>query len=472
MAAKAAARAAGQGVFGLKREVVAEDLWRGGFDFSVRDRYHGNGSFMTRRLLVRGARQLLTLRGPSGPRRGDGLKELAIIENGAMVVEGGLITAIGPARRVENLASVRGAEELDVSGRVVMPGFVDSHTHLVHGPPRLEDFTGRIAGRTYQEIAAAGGGILASVRAVRGASAHRLRAQAARDLQRMAACGTTVVEAKSGYALDAAGELRCLRILQSLDGAPVEVVPTFLGAHWVPPEFEGPEAYTSFLVDELLPLAASKKLARFADVYCDRDAFPLAQARRYLEAARRLGLGLRIHAAQFHDLGAVALAVELGARSVDHLENIAPSSLPILAASPVIATLLPGSVFHLGLSRYAPARTLIDSGAAVALATDFNPGTSPTWNMQMILALACTQMRMTPAEAISAATINAAHALGIAARTGSLEAGKQADFIVLHASDYRELPYYFGANQVALTVKRGAILSAREEEALHVTPAC
>lgn len=423
---------------------------------------------MRKRLLVRGARQLVTLRGAAAPRRGAALRELSIIENGAMVVEDGSITAVGPASRIENLASVRRAEELDVRGRVVLPGFIDSHTHLLYGGPRLDDFEMRIAGRSYEEIAAAGGGIASSVRRVRRSSQAALRAQARRELWRMAACGTTTAEAKSGYALDGPGELRCLRVLNGLDGDPISVLPTFLGAHAVPEEFHGrADAYIDYLIAEVMPAVAARKLARFADVYCDRNAFSLPQARRYLEAARRLGFGLRVHAAQFADIGAVALAVELGACSVDHLERIDPAVIPALARSNTVATLLPGAALFLGDSQHAPARALIDAGVAVALATDYNPGTSPMWNMQMAVALACTQLRMTPAEAITAATVNAAHALGIAGRTGTLEAGKQADFVVLDIADYREIGYYFGANLAVMTVKNGRLLWPPEEDSVH-----
>jgi imidazolonepropionase len=419
---------------------------------------------MGKPLLVRGARQLLTLRGPSGPRRGAALRELGIVESGAMLVEEGLISSVGPARRVENLGAARRAEELDASGCVVMPGFVDSHTHLVHGPPRLADYEARLEGRTYQEIAAGGGGIACTLRAVRQATAQRLERQASADLARMASCGTTTVEAKSGYALELAGELKTLRVLRDLDGNPLDIVPTFLGAHVTPPEFHGnPEGYIDFLVQEALPEVARKKLARFADVYCDEGAFTYAQALRYLQAAGRLGLEARIHAAQFQDLGAARLALETRARSVDHLEALDPADIDALARSGTVATLLPGSVLHLGLSRYAPARALIDAGAAVALATDFNPGTSPTWNMQMALSLACSQMRMTPPEAISAATVNGACALGLEGRTGTLEAGKLADFQILNVSDYREIPYYFGANHVRTTVKRGVAVAPGKE---------
>lgn len=419
---------------------------------------------MSQALLVRGARQLLTLRGGSVPRRGAELGDLSIIEDGALVVKDGRIAAVGPARRIENLAIVRGAQELDVRGRVVMPGFVDCHTHLLYGAPRLDDFTMRLEGKAYEEIARAGGGILSTVKRLRATSANRLKQQAQREVWRMAECGTTTVEAKTGYGLDSEREQRCLRILQSLDGDPLEVSPTFLGAHAVPPEFAGrPDAWIDHLVEKVLPAVAARKLARCVDVYCDRNAFHLAQARRYLEAARRLGFEVTMHAGQFQDVGGVALALEMGARSVDHLEHVSRASIALLARSRTAAVLLPGSVLFLGSSRFAPARALIDAGAVVALATDCNPGTSPVWNMQMAVALACTQMRMTPAEAISAATVNGAQVLGVAARTGTLEAGKQADLVVMDVADYREIGYYFGSNLAVMTVKQGRILKPPRE---------
>ncbi len=410
--------------------------------------------------LVRGARQLLTLRGDPGPRRGAALRELAIVENGAVLIKDGSIVEAGPARRVENLAGARRAREIDAAGRVVMPGFVDSHTHLVFGKPRLADYEMRLAGAGYAEIAAAGGGIQSSVKAVRGMSAGQLETQARRSLAAMARHGTTTLEAKSGYALDGPGELKTLRVIAKLDTDPLDIVPTYLGAHIVPPEYRGrAETYIDWMGAEMMPAIRRRKLARFVDVYCDDGAFTLAQSRRYLEYACALGFQLKIHAEQFAMTGATRLAVELGAISADHLEQAGDEDIRALAQSNTIATLLPGSVFHLALRTYAPARALIDAGAAVAVATDFNPGTSPTFNMQMVLSLACTEMRMSPAEAIAAATINGAHALGLAANIGSLEPGKFADLLILNLDDYRELPYYFGANNVHATLKRGVILT-------------
>ena len=276
----------------------------------------------------------------------------------------------------------------------------------------------------------------------------------------MARHGTTTLEAKSGYGLDEAGELKTLRVLQSLDADPLDIVSTYLGAHVPPPEHRGNTGhYIEWMAAEVMPKIRRRKLADFVDVYCDVGAFTLNQARRHLENARRLGFAVKVHAEQFSRTGAALLAVELEAASADHLEQAEEEEIRALASSNTVATLLPGSVFHLGLHSYPPARALIDAGVAVAVATDFNPGTSPTYNMQMVLSLACTQMRMSPAEAITAATINGAHAIRRADRVGSLEPGKQADLLVLNVCDYRELPYYFGGNNVRLTMKRGAILT-------------
>jgi imidazolonepropionase len=415
-------------------------------------------------LLIRGIRQLVTLRGPAEPRRGAALREIGLVEQGALLIRDGVIVQAGPARRVENLAEARDAREIDATGKVVLPGFVDSHTHLVHGPPRLLDYEMRLQGRSFEEIARSGGGILANMRHVRAWTASHLKSAALTALHRMAACGTTTVEAKSGYGLDESSELKALRVASSLDGHPLEVVPTFLGAHAVPPEYEGrPGNYIRWLAQYMIPEVARRRAAVFADINCDRNAFTVEQAETYLEAARSARLGLKLHAGQFASLGAVPLAIELRAASVDHLEAIEPHDAALLGGSPTIATLLPGSVFHLGLDRYAPARALIEAGAAVALATDFNPGSSPTPSMPMILSLACAQMRMTPEEAISAATINGAWALGRAARLGSLEVGKQADLAIFSVSDYREIPYCFGAPLVEMTLKRGFVVYHRNE---------
>jgi imidazolonepropionase len=417
---------------------------------------------MSETLLITGCKQLVTLRGPY-PRRGRALRDLAIIPDGALLIRDGRIIAVGTRKKIESRKESRRAKKLDMGGRVVLPGFVDSHTHLVFAGNRAEEYEKRIAGATYEKIAKAGGGILSTVRKLRAADANSIFARANKWMNDFAAHGTTTVEAKSGYGLDAASELKILRVMNALRRhARLDIVPTFMGAHVVPPEFKKrPDAYVDLLVHKLIPYVAKENLAEFCDVFCDQGAFTVQQARRILTAGRACGLAPRIHAEQIARTGAARLAVELHAASADHLEKVNAADIRALAASDVTCTLLPGCCFHLGLAHYAPARKLIDAGAVVALATDFNPGTSPTLNMQMIISLACTQMRMTPAEAIAAATINAAHSLRRADRIGSLEVGKFADLAVFSVEDYREIPYYFGVNHCWLTMKRGEIVFQR-----------
>jgi len=416
-------------------------------------------------LLIRNAGQLLTLRGPQVPRRGDALSDLGLIRDGAVLIRNGSIEAAGPADEVERLAGEeRDVTEIDARGGVVMPGFVDSHTHLVHGPPRLLDYEMRLRGADYHQISEAGGGILASVKAVRGAAPEDLEAQARAAVRNFVRHGTTTIEAKSGYGLDETAEFKALVVVAAVDGQPVDLVPTYLGAHIIPAEYkDDPDAYIQWMCEEMMPRIRRQRLAVFADVYCDRGAFTIDQARLYLTWAHEVGFELKIHAEQFEHTGAARMACELGATSADHLEQADAEDAAALGRSPTIATLLPGSVFHLGLDRYAPARMLIENGAAVALATDFNPGTSPTCSMPFVLSLACTHMRMSPEEAISAATINGAHAVGRAESIGSLEAGKQADVVLLNVQDYREIPYWFGVNLVEMTIKRGMVVYRQGE---------
>ncbi|MBI1750902.1 MAG: imidazolonepropionase [Acidobacteria bacterium] len=423
---------------------------------------------MSDTLLITGCKQLVTLRGPV-PRRGRALRELGMIEDGALLVRDGRILAVGTRKAIERRKDARRARKLDLGGRVVLPGFVDSHTHLVFAGNRAEEYERRISGATYERIARAGGGILSTVRKLRAADANALAARASDWLSIFSAHGTTTVEAKSGYGLDAASELKILRVMNALRRhVRLDIVPTFMGAHVVPPEFKKrPDAYVDLLVHRLIPQVAREGLAEFCDVFCDRGAFTVEQARRILTAGRACGLAPRIHAEQLARTGAARLAVELHAASADHLEKVNAADIRALAASDVTCTLLPGCCFHLGLAHYAPARKLIDAGAIVALATDFNPGTSPTLNMQMVLSLACTQMRMTPAESITAATINAAYSLRRADRIGSLEVGKFADLAVFDVSDYREIPYYFGINHCQYTFKRGRAAHRRNALALR-----
>ncbi|HYL84343.1 MAG TPA: imidazolonepropionase [Candidatus Angelobacter sp.] len=422
---------------------------------------------MSNSLLITGASQLLTLRG-RGPRRGNSLSNLGLIEDGAVLVREGAIAAVGTRAEVEKLPEARAVEKLDLGGRVALPGFVDSHTHLIHAASRAEEYELKISGASYEEIARKGGGILNSVKKLRAATAADLKKRALAALQQFAAHGTTTIEAKSGYGLDVASELKILRLHKELTAEqPLEIVSTFLGAHVVPAEYRGKaggaERYIKLLEESLLPAISEHTLAEFCDVFCDRGAFGVAQAKRVLQAGRQWGLAPRLHAEQLSRSGATQLAVLLRAASCDHLEQVNASDIRALGKSETVATLLPGCDFHLGLKKYAPARALIDAGTIVALATDYNPGTSPTLSMPMILSLACAQLRMTPAEAITAATINGAHALRREKQAGSLEVGKQADIAVFEVADYREIPYYFGVNHCWMTLKRGRVIHAAKK---------
>jgi imidazolonepropionase len=409
--------------------------------------------------LITGCSQLLTLRG-AVPRRGRALAELGIIRDGALLIHDDRIVAVGTRRHLESSRQSRRAEKFDLAGRVVLPGFVDSHTHLIFPASRASEYEQRISGSTYEEIAQKGGGICSSVQALRRASAKELKVRALVALQQFATYGTTTIEAKSGYGLDWKSELKILNTLYELhQEQPIDIAATFLGAHAVPPEYKGrADAYVSLLTRKWIPNVAMAGLAEFCDVFCDRGSFTVAQARKILTAGRGCGLVPRLHAEQLAHTGAARLAIEMQAASADHLEKIDDADIRALALSNVVCTLLPGCCFHLGLSHYAPARKLIEAGAIVGLATDFNPGTSPTVSVPIILSLGCTQMRMTPAEAISAATINPAYSLRQHDRVGSLEVGKYADFAAFDVADYREIPYYFGVNLCSLTMKRGTII--------------
>jgi len=409
----------------------------------------------------------LTLRGV-GPRRGDSLSNLGIIKDGALLVRGGAIEEIGTRAEIEALPEARSAEKLEVGGRVVLPGFVDSHTHLIHAASRAEEYEMKIAGASYEEIARKGGGILISVKKLRAATSAALKKRALAALKQFAAHGTTTVEAKSGYGLDVANELKILGLHKELNAEqPLEIVSTFLGAHVVPAEFRGKAGGTErsiqLLTESLMPRIGETRLAEFCDVFCDRGAFTKEESKRILQAGRQWGMLPRLHAEQLSRSGATQLAVQLKAVSCDHLEKVNRADIAALAKSETVATLLPGCDFHLGLKEYAPARALIEAGAIVALATDYNPGTSPTLSMPMILSLACTQLRMTPAEAITAATFNAAYALRREKQIGSLEVGKQADLAVFEVADYREIPYYFGVSHCWMTVKRGRVIHGNEQ---------
>jgi imidazolonepropionase len=412
--------------------------------------------------LITGCSQLLTLRGPV-PRRGKSLTDLSIIPDGAMLVHDDRITAIGPRKKIEKLQGAKRVEKLDLGGRVVLPGFVDSHTHLIFPESRAAEYELRIAGATYEEIARKGGGIRNSVKKLRRAPASDLKQRALRNLREFGVHGTTTIEAKSGYGLDWDSEQKILTLQAELhQEQPIDIHSTFLGAHVVPDEYKKrPEEYVDLVAKKWIPSVALAGLAEFCDVFCDRGAFTVAQSRKILKAGRAAGLVPRMHAEQLVNTGAARLAVEVEAASADHLEKLSDGDIRALAASNVLCTMLPGCCFHLGLAHYGPARQLIDAGAIIGLATDFNPGTSPTLNMSVILSLACNQLRMSPAEAVAATTINPAYSLRVHDRVGSLEVGKYADIAAFDVADYREIPYYFGVNLCSLTMKRGAIIHSR-----------
>ncbi len=414
-------------------------------------------------LAVVNCSQLVTLAGPRRPRVGAELRDLAIVEGGAMLVRGGLIEKVGRREEVEPLLGAD-CEVLDAGGRVVTPGFVDAHAHPVFAGDRADEFEKRAAGVSYQEIAAAGGGIRSTVRRTRAATEEELFAVALRRERWFLRTGTTTVEAKSGYGLSTEDELKMLRVVRRLNAeGKLNYAPTFLGAHEVPDEYRGRrEEYVSLITEEMLPRVAAEGLAEFCDVFCEERVFTVEDSRRVLEAARAHGLGLRVHADQLTRGGGALLAAELRAKTADHLEHTDSEGIAALKAAGVQPVLLPGSVYALGSARYPAAREMIDAGLAVVLATDFNPGSSPTPSMTMILSLASTHMKLTPAEALSAATVNAAHSLNRGDETGTLEAGKRADFVVHDCADYRELAYFFGVEHAHATYVGGRLAFARQ----------
>jgi imidazolonepropionase len=405
--------------------------------------------------------QLLTLRSAAkGPRRGAFLSELGIIENAAVLCVGGKIVSVGKTKdalRDRWLKKHRKQViEIDCSGCVVLPGFVDSHTHPVFTQPRLVDFEKRISGASYEEIAAAGGGIRSSIDGVRKASKAALTLKVSAALEDFARHGTTTVEAKSGYGLSLEAELKSLEAIRlAAREWPGTVVSTFLGAHVVPPEFRGRSRdYVDLVCNKMIPAIAQRKLAHFVDVFCDRGAFSASETERIFAAAKERRLAVRAHVGQLSEtlLGPL---LDYEPTSLDHMDHVNDADLAALAGSNTVATFVPGANYFLGLERYPNARRFIEAGAAVALATDYNPGSSPTLSMPMAMSLACTHMKMSPAEAIAAATINGAWALRVADRKGSVEAGKDADLAVFDVRDYREIPYWFGANHCALTIMNG-----------------
>jgi imidazolonepropionase len=415
-------------------------------------------------MLIHSASQLLTLAG--GPQRGKALGELGIIENGAVVVRDEKIFAAGPTRELK--AAYPDEPALDATGCVVMPGFVDPHTHLIWAGDRAGEFEKKMAGTPYLDLLAAGGGILSTVKHTRAASLEALMVQTRARLLRMFAHGTTTAEAKTGYGLQTATELRLLKALLALDHeGPLDLAITFLGAHAIAPEFkDDPQGYTDEVTDTMLPMLkewwgthAPRLPLPFVDVFCENKAFDLAQTRQILARARSLGFPLKVHADEFDNLGGASLAVELGAASADHLVKTSEADIAALGGSDTVAVSLPCTPFGLAEHEYTPAHKLLEANAILALATDCNPGTAWNESMQFVIALACRALKLTPAQAIAAATINAAHAVRRADTIGSLETGKQADVLILSVPDYRHLGYRFGTNLVKQVIKRGRVYS-------------
>jgi imidazolonepropionase len=414
------------------------------------------------RMLIHSASQLLTLAGP--PQRGDRLGNLEIIRDGAVLIQDGVLEMVGASSDLRT--KHRGEEEIDASGRVVMPGFIDPHTHVVWAGDRAAEFEMRLEGKTYLEILEAGGGILSTVQKTRRATLDELVHMGRERLRRMFTHGTTTVEAKTGYGLETGTEIRMLEaILQLNEEGPWDIAPTFLGAHAVPPEYQGdPEAYTAYVCAEMLPAVkqwweshAGNLPFPFVDAFCETGAFDLDQTRRVLETAKELGFPLKVHADEFDNLGGTSLAVELGAVSADHLVATSKQDMRALGQSNTVAVGLPGTPFGLAEEKYTPAREIIAAGGILALASDLNPGTTYCENMQMIIAIACRNMHLTPAQAIAAATINGAAAIGWADRVGSLEAGKQADVLILDVPVYKQVGYRYGTNLVHTVIKKGVV---------------
>lgn len=423
-------------------------------------------------LLIQHAAQLIPCAStsPDGNRRarhGAAMRDLPIIADGALAVHQGEIVAVGTSDDL--LPRFTADRVLEARGKVVLPGLVDPHTHLVYAGNRLDEFEQRIQGATYMEIMAQGGGINHTVQMTRTASLDRLVSASLPRLAQMLAAGTTTAEVKTGYGLDTDTELRLLEAIASLDRkSPVGLVPTFMGAHAIPPEYAGrTEAYVDLVVQEMLPAAsawyreshfAAKGVPFFIDVFCEQNAFTVEQSRRILEAGLHHGLKVKAHVDEFTHLGGLALALDLGAVSVDHLDVTPAADFPRLADASTVAVVIPAVNFNLGSTHFADARGMIDAGAAVALTTDLNPGSAPCPSMPLVMAIACRYQKLLPAEALIASTINAAHAVGMAHRIGSLETGKQADVLILGVPDYRELMYQFGVNLVGQVIKRGVVV--------------
>jgi imidazolonepropionase len=416
-------------------------------------------------LIIHNASQLVTCASPGQPKRGAAMQDVGIIEDGAVTIQGERIVAVGSTAEITQAYTAE--RMIDAAGKAVCPGFVDAHTHVVYAGNRLDEFEMRIKGVSYMDIMAAGGGITSTMRATRAASVKQLIAEAQARLNEMLRLGTTTVEIKSGYGLDTETELKMLKTIATLpERRTMDFVLTFLGAHAVPPEYKGrTDDYLDLVIGEMLPAAAewyqTSFFARqqgkpfYVDVFCEDGAFNVEQSRRVLEAGKVLGLGVKAHVDEFKSLSGVTMALELEATSVDHLDVTGADEIAKLAASNTIGVVLPAVNFNLGSTHFANARAMIDAGAAIALATDINPGSAPCPSMPLVMAIACRYQKLLPAESLNASTINAAHAIGMGDRVGSIEVGKQADLLILNTSDYRQLMYQFGGNLVGQVIKRG-----------------
>lgn len=415
---------------------------------------------MSRRvdLIVYNAKELLTLQGREEPRCGTEMNDPGIIENGAVAIEKERIVAAGKSEQI--LHDYYSEEKIDCSNKVVMPGFVDPHTHPVFYHTRENEFEMRILGKSYVEISQSGGGIRSSIAAVRSATEDELFLLAKKRVMRMISCGTTTLEAKSGYGLSTESELKMLRVIRKLrEELPVDIIATFLGAHEFPVEYkDNREEYIRILIDEMMPAVAKENLAEYCDIFTEDHVYSVAESRRILQRAKELGFKIRMHADELKPIGGSELAAEIGAVSADHLGAASSQGIKAMKENGVIPILLPGTIFSLGLNSYARARDMIDAGLPVALATDFNPGSCNCDSVQFVITLATLQMKMTVAEAITASTVNAAFSLGLGENTGSLEKGKQADLLIMDMPSYRYLPYHFGSNNVEYVIKKGKII--------------
>lgn len=407
---------------------------------------------------------LITCKGNGAPKTGANMQDVGLIKNAGIAVKHDIIIDVADRKTIESQYKLSPAgRKIDAHWRPVLPGLIDSHTHPVYAGNRVKEFTMRAQGATYQEIHAAGGGIQFTVENTRKATDRELYSKGAVTLMRMLEHGTTTVEAKSGYGLETEEELRELKVIRQLSEAlPLTVVSTFLGAHSIPPEYkDNREEFVRIIIEEMMPRVKEEKLAKFVDVFCEEGAFTLEETRRILQAAKDMGLDLKLHAEEFSSMGSAKMAGEMGAISVDHLLKISERDIEALAKTDTILTIMPGTLFFLNMKEYAPARKMLDMGAKIALATDFNAGSCMSESMLMAMSLACIAMKMTPEEAINAATYNASFAVGLNDRIGSIEAGKKADMVIFEIDDYRLIPYHFGVNLVKTVFRNGRAVLER-----------